>query len=45
MQGDDHYLENQKGWKFVDKTEQHFPRSPWGAMGVKFSTTTGRWTC
>jgi hypothetical protein len=36
MQGDDHYLENQKGKRFVDKTEQHFPKSPWGAMGVKF---------
>src|ERR1700682_1736476 len=36
MQGDDHYLENQKGKKFVDKTGEHFPKSPWGAMGVKF---------
>jgi enediyne biosynthesis protein E4 len=36
MQGDDHYLENQRGKKFVDRTEQHFPRTPWGAMGVKF---------
>ena len=36
MQGDDHYLENQKGKKFVDKTAEHFPKSPWGAMGVKF---------
>ncbi len=36
MQGDDHYLENQKGKKFVDRTEEHFPKTPWGAMGVKF---------
>ena len=36
MQGDNHYLENQRGKKFVDKTEQHFPKTPWGAMGVKF---------
>ena len=36
MQGDNHYLENQKGKKFVDKTDQYFPKTPWGAMGVKF---------
>ena len=36
MQGDDRYLENQKGKKFADKTEEHFPKTPWGAMGVKF---------
>lgn len=36
MQGDNHYLENQKGKKFVDKTEEHFPKTPWGAMGIKF---------
>jgi enediyne biosynthesis protein E4 len=36
MQGDDHYLQNQKGKKFVDKTDQYFPKTPWGAMGVKF---------
>jgi hypothetical protein len=36
MQGHDHYLENQSGKKFVDKTEQYFPKTPWGAMGVKF---------
>ena len=36
MQGEDHYLENQKGKKFVDKTNEHFPKSPWGSMGVKF---------
>jgi hypothetical protein len=36
MQGDDHYLQNQKGKKFVDRTDQYFPKTPWGAMGVKF---------
>src|SRR5439155_24506641 len=25
MQGEDHYLENQKGKKFVDKTSENFP--------------------
>jgi enediyne biosynthesis protein E4 len=36
MQGHDHYLENAGGKNFVDKTEQYFPKTPWGAMGVKF---------
>jgi hypothetical protein len=36
MQGHDHYLENAGGKQFVDKTEQYFPKTPWGAMGVKF---------
>jgi len=36
MQGHDHYFENAGGKKFVDKTEQYFPKTPWGAMGVKF---------
>ncbi|HKI26848.1 MAG TPA: CRTAC1 family protein [Candidatus Sulfotelmatobacter sp.] len=36
MQGHDHYLENEGGKQFVDKTEQYFPKTPWGAMGVKF---------
>ena len=36
MQGHDHYLENVGGKSFVDKTEQYFPKTPWGAMGVKF---------
>ena len=36
MQGDDHYYENQAGKGFVDKTASHFPKTPWGAMGVKF---------
>jgi hypothetical protein len=36
MQGHDHYFENEVGKKFVDKTEQYFPRTPYGTMGVKF---------
>jgi enediyne biosynthesis protein E4 len=36
MQGDDHYYENQGGQRFVDKTAEYFPKTPWGAMGVKF---------
>ena len=36
MQGDDHYYENQKGEKFVEKTERDFPKTPWGTMGIKF---------
>jgi len=36
MQGHDHFFENEGGKKFVDKTEQYFPKTPWGAMGVKF---------
>jgi hypothetical protein len=36
MQGADHYLENDRGKQFVDKTEQYFPKTPWGSMGVKF---------
>lgn len=36
MQGDDHYYENQRGKGFVEKTAQLFPKTPWGAMGIKF---------
>jgi len=36
MQGDDHYLENVGGQKFVEKTASHFPKTPWGSMGIKF---------
>ena len=36
MQGDDHYYENQGGKQFVDRTAEYFPKTPWGAMGVKF---------
>jgi hypothetical protein len=36
MQGDNHYYENAAGKRFVDKTAAFFPKTPWGAMGVKF---------
>ena len=36
MQGNDHYYENVKGQHFVEKTDSTFPKTPWGAMGVKF---------
>lgn len=36
MQGDDHAYENRAGKTFVDRTAEWFPKTPWGAMGVKF---------
>jgi len=36
MMGGNLYYENQAGRKFVDVTRQHFPKTPWGAMGIKF---------
>jgi enediyne biosynthesis protein E4 len=36
MQGSNHYFENQGGKTFVDRTPQVFPRTSWGAMGIKF---------
>jgi enediyne biosynthesis protein E4 len=36
MQGNNHYFKNEGGKKFVDKTDEYFPKTPWGAMGVKF---------
>ena len=36
MQGNDHFYENVKGDHFVDQTDQYFPKTPWGAMGIKF---------
>jgi hypothetical protein len=36
MQGRNHYYENQGGKGFVDKTATFFPKTPWGAMGIKF---------
>lgn len=36
MQGNDHYFENQRGQRFIDKTAQMFPKTPWGSMGIKF---------
>jgi hypothetical protein len=36
MQGPDHFYENSNGTRFVERTDRYFPRTPWGAMGVKF---------
>jgi enediyne biosynthesis protein E4 len=36
MQGANSYWENEGGKKFVDKTAEYFPKTPWGAMGIKF---------
>ena len=36
MQGDDHYYENQDGKYFIEKTQEYFPKTPWGAMDIKF---------
>jgi hypothetical protein len=35
MQGDDQYYENVAGTRFVRKSRQVFPRTSWGAMGIK----------
>ncbi|HTI69538.1 MAG TPA: VCBS repeat-containing protein, partial [Candidatus Limnocylindria bacterium] len=36
MQGDDKFYENDHGKRFVEKTAAYFPKTPWGAMGLKF---------
>jgi hypothetical protein len=36
MQGPGHYFENEGGKKFVEKTPDYFPKTSWGAMGLKF---------
>jgi hypothetical protein len=35
MQGANHFFENHGG-KFSEQTSRYFPKTPWGAMGVKF---------
>ena len=35
MQGHDEYYENVGGEKFVNKSREIFPRTPWGSMGIK----------
>lgn len=35
MMGANHFFENNQG-KFTDVTKQYFPRTSWGAMGIKF---------
>jgi hypothetical protein len=34
MAGSSHYYENSGGQKFVDKTPQYFPKTPYGSMGT-----------
>ncbi len=36
MQGEDSYYENQAGKAFIQRTSALFPRTPFGAMGLKF---------
>jgi hypothetical protein len=35
MQGHDEYFENDGGQRFIKKSRQLFPKTPWGAMGIK----------
>jgi hypothetical protein len=35
MQGDDEYYENVRGTRFERKSREVFPRTSWGAMGIK----------
>jgi hypothetical protein len=35
MQGQNHYWVNEGGRHFADRTAQYFPKTPWGAMGIK----------
>jgi hypothetical protein len=35
MQGNDEYYENVGGTRFVRKSRERFPRTSWGAMGIK----------
>lgn len=36
MQGDDQFYLNEGGRRFVEATARYFPKTPWGAMGIKF---------
>lgn len=35
MQGDDHYWQNEGGTRFIERTAEVFPKTPWGTMGIK----------
>ena len=35
MQGHDEYYENDQGKRFIRKSRAVFPKTPWGAMGIK----------
>jgi len=41
MQGADHLWVNDGGRRFRDSTSAYFPRTPWGAMGVKVFDADG----
>ena len=36
MQGDDAFFINEKGRRFSERTQEYFPKTAWGAMGLKF---------
>ena len=36
MQGDNKFYVNSGGRKFAEQTAAYFPKTPWGAMGIKF---------
>ena len=40
MQGDDRYYENVEGKRFVDKTAEYFPISPWEPWASRSSIST-----
>ncbi|HAA49063.1 MAG TPA: hypothetical protein DCE43_05040, partial [Planctomycetaceae bacterium] len=35
MQGNDEYYQNEGGKRFTKKSRQLFPKTSWGAMGIK----------
>ncbi len=35
MQGHDQYFENQQGERFINKRSEVFPKTSWGAMGIR----------
>lgn len=41
MQGDDHFWRNLEGKRFEEQTAKFFPKTPWGAMGIKFFDADG----
>lgn len=41
MSGDDKLYINEQGKHFSEQTAQYFPKTPWGAMGVKFFDWNG----
>lgn len=41
MQGDDQYYENVGGTRFVRRSREVFPRTSWGAMGIKVFDVNG----